>query len=574
MMNTHERFTELWSAYLEGELDQVGLEELRQILTENPDCRSLAIGQYQVHRALGVLSLPDQELFIRETLKHVPSSSDEFVANVLARVDSAFASSPKPAQPKSTVIKSGFVVALFAVVASLLLLLYYKDDHVAKSSSQITTADAKVRFTHTAQTKFLGAFAPEIGAEAVVNHEYILTSGSIQLQFPTGAEVIVQGPAVFQIASDDRLNVTIGRCSVYCPKGAEGFEVDTPNARVVDRGTRFFINVVESAATEVHVVDGIADVLQNSKVEAPSNRVKDKSDTAQSNMVRLKKNEARTVEGNSKLDLLPTDFRSQLYQYRLPDRVISYQGTQENGGVKFLTSVDVQRGGEIKRYPVQELIASRLTWFKIEEKIVDMRHLAGEPEMPDNRLDVMLDLALNTGAINPGGSVEPYSGDPVFPESSHGEQATTPGFAIEFVSPVINSAGPDVVFFELQSVTGAPDGDPFHVLPLKKLGKRRSITIQSYDLTLTSPESQRPANFYLFEFDRSVDSLDILESAPCRVLARPQGSAGYRVIAVAIDLSAMGFEEGEAVEGLFFQDSLDDQNHIDPVAILGLPSTK
>ncbi len=90
---------------------------------------------------------------------------------------------------------------------------------------------------------------------------------------------------------------------------------------------------------------------------------------------------------------------------------------------------------------------------------------------------------------------------------------------------------------------------------------------------MTSPESERPANFYLHEFDRSVDSIEVLTSASCRVLARPQGSAGYRVLAVAIDLSAMGFQDGEAVEGLFFQDSLDDHNHIDPVAILGLPAT-
>ncbi len=125
--------------------------------------------------------------------------------------------------------------------------------------------------------------------------------------------------------------------------------------------------------------------------------------------------------------------------------------------------------------------------------------------------------------------------------------------------------------FELQSVAGAPDGDPFHVLPLQLTGNRRPLTIKSYDLTLTSPEVQRPANFYLHEFERPVDSIEQLISADCQALHRPQGSAGYRVLAVSIDLSAMGFEDGEHVEGLFFQDSLDDQNHVDPVGIFGLP---
>ncbi len=94
-------------------------------------------------------------------------------------------------------------------------------------------------------------------------------------------------------------------------------------------------------------------------------------------------------------------------------------------------------------------------------------------------MELMLDTALNTGVINPGGSVEPFAGDPVFPGSKSEGDTTTPGFAIEFDSPVVNRPGPDVLFFELQSVTGAPDGDPFHVLPLKLAGKRHAITIKS-----------------------------------------------------------------------------------------------
>ncbi len=151
----------------------------------------------------------------------------------------------------------------------------------------------------------------------------------------------------------------------------------------------------------------------------------------------------------------------------------------------------------MRRYPVEELIASQQTWFKIEEKIVDMRHLAGDSELPANRLECMLDVALNTGAINPGGSVEPFVGIPVFPGRDQEDNATTPGFAIQFASPVINGAGPDVLFFELQSVTGAPDGDPIHVLPLQDGMNLKAVTIQSYDLTLTSPEPQRPCEFLL-----------------------------------------------------------------------------
>ncbi len=352
------------------------MHELQQILAAEPECRALAIQQYEIHRALGVLSQKDQDLFVRETLKQVPISTDEFVAKVIARVDATVHASSKTVEPGRQISTPWIAVALLALVASLLLILFRQTERDMPKQPKAVAANAKVKFIHTAQTKFLGAFAPEIGSEAIVDHEYILTSGSVQLQFPAGAEVIVQGPAVFQVAGNDRLNVTIGRCSVYCPKGAEGFVVDTPNARVVDRGTRFFVNAVESAATEVHVVDGIADVFQNAKSHTSQSEPTEapKADANQAAMVRLTKNEARMVESDIKPDPRPNGFRSNLYQYRLPDRVISYQATHENGGVKYLTSVDVQRDGTVQRYPIAELIASRLTWFKIEEK--NRRHAA------------------------------------------------------------------------------------------------------------------------------------------------------------------------------------------------------
>lgn len=570
-MEPFDRFAELWSDYLEGELDERGMAELRALISNQPNSKAIAVDQYQLHRLLCLISSEDSEAFVDTTIQRLPANTDDFVASVVSRVT---------AQSQRLSIERGFPrkknwIFAAAIVAASILILLLNNPFNSRTHKPIEQIDAPlaltdVKFTSTARTKFLGAFTPAIGSVAMNNHEYILTSGSVQMLFPNGAEVIVQGPAVFQVADENRLNVSVGRCSVHCPRGAEGFVVETPNTQVVDRGTRFFVNVVESSATEVHVVEGIAEVYRQSEREQSQQpRVKV---NASSDMVRLKKHEARLFESDE--DAVPqlTDFKSSLFQSQLPDRIIAYEATQEDGGAKNLESIDIQRGGKVTRYSAQQLIGAELTWFKIEDKIADMRHLAGGSLLPSDRRDLLLDLSLNTGAINPGGSVEPFHGDPVFPIAGADQQETTPGFAIEFVKPVINGPGPDLVFFELQSVTGAPDGDPFHVLPLKLGGNRKAITVKSYDLTLTSPESQRPANFYLHESERSVDSIDELLTGVCRVLPRPQGSAGYRVIAVTIDLSSMGFDAGEAVEGLFFQDVLDDQNHVDPVAIFGFPN--
>ncbi|MFT5127250.1 MAG: hypothetical protein ACI8W8_000851, partial [Rhodothermales bacterium] len=45
----------------------------------------------------------------------------------------------------------------------------------------------------------------------------------------------------------------------------------------------------------------------------------------------------------------------------------------------------------------------------------------------------------------------------------------------------------------------------------------------------------------------------------------------FQILATGIDLSDLGYAEGETVTELFIQDANDDGHHIDPVFIGGLP---
>src|SRR5690606_21927796 len=92
-------------------------------------------------------------------------------------------------------------------------------------------------------------------------HDYALVEGSIQLRSRTGAEMIVQAPAIFAVQSAEQVLLKMGECSVYAPDGAEGFRVLTPHAEVVDKGTRFSINVHESGEADVEVIEGAAEVF-------------------------------------------------------------------------------------------------------------------------------------------------------------------------------------------------------------------------------------------------------------------------------------------------------------------------
>jgi hypothetical protein len=496
-------------------------------------------------------------------MKRIPLESEPFITKVLARIDTVSGQSGKKAN--RSIESLGWIVA---AAASLVFLSWFLWDQrfastFTRSSPQAMVTDSDVRFENTARSKFLGEFSPAVGSAVSKDREYVLTSGSIQIRFSSGAEAIIDAPAVFQVISSERLRLSIGSCSVYAPKGAEGFIVDTPNSKIVDRGTRFAVSVSETAKTEVHVVEGAADIYNRSGSEPG---------------IRLVGKEARSIDGERDFDSVKTAFSPHLFRSQLADRVVSYQATvasSPGGGAEDLTSIQVQRGGVLCDYKASDLIGCDLTWFCIEEILFDntnmpFRHLASKGMELQNRAEALSDLALNTGAINPGGATEPIRSDPRV-DSSDPELPGTPGFAIRFRNPIMNRPGPDIVFFEIQDLPGAPDGDSFHVIPMKYREGLKPLTIKAYDLTLTSPESLKLASFYLHSYRTAVSSLEAFSNGASETVAKPSTGNNYRALAVGIDLSMMGYQEGESIQELFFQDSLDDRKHVDPVLILGLP---
>lgn len=413
--------------------------------------------------------------------------------------------------------------------------------------------DDAVRLAGSSRARFLGQAVPGVGEALERGCDYMLTEGLVELVFPTGASAVLEAPASFRVEGPEVLALEIGRCSVHAPGNAAGFRVETPATRVVDRGTRFLVNVHETNETEVQVIEGAADVYRRPDGEAkPPPRT------------RLVENQARRfaaeVGGATAIG-----FRPELYRPQLPDRVVSYRAEpRADGGAGRLRSVTVQRGGANQTYAIERLIPARLTWFRADPGPNPNGHLASGPALPDPRRDLLSDDALDTGVINPGGSREPLRSDPVL---SAGEEGT-PGMAVRFDEPVVNGPGPDVVMFELQCLANPLDGDAFHVSPLSFQGSRRTRSIRAWDLTMNSPEALRAAGFDLYRSPEPILGLDDLESSP---LIRTRIRGGFRTLAVGIDLSDMGFAEGESLQDLFIQDAADDEQRVDPVMIIGLP---
>ena len=82
-----------------------------------------------------------------------------------------------------------------------------------------------------------------------------LKSGLAQVVFYSGARVVIEGPAEFQIISPSEASCRAGKLTVEVPPQARGFRIATPQMDVTDLGTAFGLDV-KTVATELHVFKG------------------------------------------------------------------------------------------------------------------------------------------------------------------------------------------------------------------------------------------------------------------------------------------------------------------------------
>ncbi len=230
-----------------------------------------------------------------------------------------------------------------------------------------------------------------------------------------------------------------------------------------------------------------------------------------------------------------------------------------------LVGLTVRRGGKLVTLDAARLIGVRLVHFKAAEPSnVMVRPGQGAP-LAGKRGALLCDGLLNTGIINPGGAEKPPAADPLL----SGPEAT-PGMAVEFARPVVNLPGDDVVLFEFhRRLASPPGGDAFHVAPLRFAPGLRAITVDRFDFDVDDPRAVPIGAFALYRGAKIPQSLDDLENGPLSPGGAPDD---FKALAVAIDLSALGYAEGAKVEGLFIQDAPGTGLRLDPVEIAGLPA--
>ena len=589
------KLRQLTAEFIDGRLDEASREELNFLLRDDSANRltflSMLDLQCEMLRLMSADELPEDvklpdDVGLPDDVKSTDASARPSVA--------------KRSRPSGLLRRDSLPVvwAIASTAACILMAVTYWLFRVDVPSVSTGRADdsipSAVRIGQATATEFFDETPKAAGESLKRDHEYVMTSGVVSLDFPCGAEAILESPCVFRLLADDHLLVSLGRCSLYAPEGAQGFRIDTPQAQLVDLGTRFCVDVNESGQTDVHVVEGAASVTPKlvsrdsasrhfASGDAATDETRQPLAASRSNILTVGR--AQRIGFDLPEAVRPIRYRPSSYRSVLPDRVLDYDCEMTDGRGGQLRSLRIQRGGKTFVYRVADLIGIRLVHFIPHRPSHNVAAMPGQVVPLRDLLES--DNHLSTGMINPGGSRVALQQSPVLQNGSVqsvdpngiGEQAEiatgesevsagTPGLGFRFDTPVVNDRGPDLVLFELQSKVDPPTGDSFHVSPLRLSGSRRSHSVDRYDITMRSPLAKKSHVFTMPQFEPTTD---LLKASTADATYEHLPALDFYILAVGIDLSDLGYAAGETADGLFLQDDLLDRNLIDPVWIGGLP---
>ncbi|MEM9161188.1 MAG: LamG domain-containing protein [Verrucomicrobiota bacterium] len=94
-----------------------------------------------------------------------------------------------------------------------------------------------------------------------------MAGGSAQLEFYSGATVVLEGVVDLELISEERAYCFEGRATVSVSAHAKGFTIETPGIEFVDHGAEFGLDVRPGEPVELHAFSGEVEVYEIERTE-------------------------------------------------------------------------------------------------------------------------------------------------------------------------------------------------------------------------------------------------------------------------------------------------------------------
>jgi hypothetical protein len=96
--------------------------------------------------------------------------------------------------------------------------------------------------------------------------------GLAEIHFQCGARVVLEGPSTLELISSKSARLKFGKLTARVPADAIGFEILSPQGRVIDLGTEFGVHAA-NGTTDVYVFQGQVEALPASNNPEPERKI-------------------------------------------------------------------------------------------------------------------------------------------------------------------------------------------------------------------------------------------------------------------------------------------------------------
>lgn len=230
--------------YLTGQIDEARLRDLESRLRDDPEARRVFVRYSRLHTDL-----------------HIELRAREASERVLNEID---LDAPAPPSPAAVVAppRMGFLrrraFALSALAAGLL---------VAVGLGWWALRPGEIAWLVNAQNcTWAGGEAP---TDLRPGKFITIERGLAEFRFQSGVTVVLEGPARLELLTDNSARLHRGKLAARV-SGKTGFEVFSPQGKVIDLGTEFGVSVSDSGATDIHVFEGRVEVVPSGAKAAVS----------------------------------------------------------------------------------------------------------------------------------------------------------------------------------------------------------------------------------------------------------------------------------------------------------------
>jgi hypothetical protein len=248
---------ELTGHFCDGTISPVQAERLEKLVADSAEARQYVLDTFQVHcelawefgRASG-----DPQL---TSLGIAKGGGRAFAGVRPGGKTNDFASLSSPVNRRRRRWISLAVAASIVAAATLFAIFPSRQPRPEAPSRQEShpTTSQVARVEKINGVRWRQDAAAEIGRSLPSGTKLSIEQGLAQIRFESGAKIIVQGPADIELQSVNSATLRSGSLTADVPVQARGFEIHTPNANVVDLGTRFGI-ACEAGQTDVEVFAG------------------------------------------------------------------------------------------------------------------------------------------------------------------------------------------------------------------------------------------------------------------------------------------------------------------------------